>query len=182
MSFWDSFWPGLWSNGIATLVGVAVGVPVALSIDRRLRSARRRREQADRDGRLRRLTDALRETIQSNADGLAELERLVVDGKVSLTVDFYAAMWDAVRADAVDLVDDPRLHILLANYFEDLGEVSRLQQQLIEVSYGLGSSMTNAPELRATLLEIVKSEIRAIMDQSDALLADDLFAASTDAG
>jgi hypothetical protein len=138
MGFWDSFWPGLWSNALATLIGVGVGVPIALSIDRRFRSEARRTEKAKDVERLRRLLRALKSSIEANVTTLGQLSDAVGKESVPLSVALNVAVWEAVQSDAVTLLDDPTLQVSLATFFEDLGEMSRLQQHLIDVMVGLG--------------------------------------------
>jgi len=171
MSFWDSFWPGLWSNALATLIGVGVGVPIALAIDRRFRSERKQAEQVEQTNRLLRVLDTLRSSIEDNVLALQALVEAVADEKVPLSVSFNAAVWEAVRPDVVSLLDDPGLQVLLATFFEDLGEMSRLQQHLIDVTVGVGASVGGSKDVRDRLFGIIETGAKVMVERSADLLA-----------
>lgn len=172
MDFWDSFWPGLWSNGIATLIGVAVGVPIALRIDRNRRASGSRADQAADAERLRRVIEALRSAIDGNSavlDGLADSVRRK---KVPLDVSFNVAVWEAVRPDVVRLIDDPDLQVRLATYFEDLGEMTRIQLHLIDTTVGVAASISGSDEVRELLFGIIDEGAKGLIDRSVGLVAD----------
>jgi hypothetical protein len=81
-------------------------------------------------------------------------------------------VWDAVRTDAVRLLDDPKLHVGLATYFEDLAEVARLQRELIDTKIGLGSTFTNAEKIRNQLFDVIDDATGRLLDESDRLVSD----------
>jgi len=172
MSFWESFWPGLWSNALATLIGVGVGVPIALSIDRHFRFEARKVEKAENAERVRRLLQALGSSIEANVTYLRELSDAVTKKTVPLYVSFNAAVWEAVQTDAVTLLADPELQVLLATFFEDLREMSRLQRHLIDVMVGVGASIGGSAGVRDKLFGIIESGTKGMVERSASLLAE----------
>ncbi len=168
--FWDNFWPGLWANAIAALVGVAAGVPIALWIDRRVRARGRRAQETAQAGRLRNALEALATAIEGNVAFLKRLSVAVAQREVPLDIGVNVSVWEAVHPDIVSLIDDPKLQVDLATYFEDLQEIARLQRHLLDVVAGIGASMSGSETIRDKLFGILDEGSRGLLERSTGLL------------
>lgn len=172
VDFWDGFWPGLWSNGIATLIGVAVGIPIALAVDRAVRKQTRTAQVLADAEHLDRTLDAIGAAIAGNVPGIQNLANTVAKKEVPLFVNLNSAVWEAVRIDAVRLLHDPQLQVRLATYFEDLGELARLQIHLINTLTGIEASLGGIEEVRKKIFEILGSATAGLLDTSHKLMAE----------
>jgi hypothetical protein len=149
-SFWDAFWPAVW----ATAFGVALGFPVALAIDRLVRSGAARDEAKRDEARLADLRRSLGDAITRNLGSLQELVAVPADAVMPLS-GLETALWEVWKGDVIELVRDPLLRGDLALFFDDLNRVESLNRELIRLTTSTDAALIGSEAMRSTVRRLL---------------------------
>jgi hypothetical protein len=143
----SSFWSGL----LANLVGLIIGVPIGLWINRRVLRYSERLKKMEQHQKLKIALELINVVLIENDRRLKRSIELLTSAHVAFDTGLDASMWEIVKPDVIQYLNDLRLKASIANYFSNLSGLIKLHEHYLDYAVGLSSLVGGGEDTRESL-------------------------------
>jgi hypothetical protein len=126
----DGFWTNFLANLLATLVSVAAGIPIALGIDRKVRSRGEKEKSEEQRQRTVKIIELLRDELAENLENISEIHYDASYTYQPIKVELWHAFSDGGE---LQWISDPGILDALADSYGELAHLSVLYRHYFEV-------------------------------------------------
>lgn len=160
--FWKNFWPDFIAGILSVFLGAYAAFLVAKWQIRKTDEGVRRQDCERLDTALEVLTKAIEGNSQ-RLENLSNRDANVVDYLPELE----AIAWDAVKGEVTPFVGDAALLSKMANYFDALKGLLRVNDLYINYSKGVQAALSGSQEQRAHLHSLLTTRAKTVRAQGE---------------
>lgn len=169
MNFFDFiFWQNFVSNSFATLIGIVIGIPVALLIDRLIKTKQEKEKIQEikkaRDQQKHQLLILIRDTLQKNFDLVNQIhDELKPEVVIFYNVD--TLLLESISSIKYETIDDLDLNRRLDSIRYELLHLHRKIDLQLEIQYSAYRVMDNYPVVRSQIIRAVQDHLPRIIQE-----------------
>lgn len=156
----ESFWLNTLSNFVTTIGGIVIGIPLALLIDRIVRTRNQAEKLAEANRRAQKILTLLDSELEKNLQYITQFHQDVAHNFYPVRMESWNAFSDGGE---IQWIDDPDLLSKLSDSYAQIKRFDKIFQEYAHAS--LFPGMVGAPDLNEKILYGVTRVRKETIDQ-----------------